>query len=43
MLRVEVHTTVGALELDVRLEVAAGECLALAGPSGAAAGKRPRV
>ena len=35
MLRVEVQTRLGALELDVALEVAAGQCLALAGPSGA--------
>ena len=28
-------TRLGALELDVSLDVAAGECLALAGPSGA--------
>jgi ABC-type sulfate/molybdate transport systems ATPase subunit len=35
VLRVEARTHLGALELDVALEVAAGECLALAGPSGA--------
>ncbi len=35
MLRVEAQTRLGALELDVALEVAAGQCLALAGPSGA--------
>ena len=35
MLRAEATTTLGALELDVALEVRAGECLALAGPSGA--------
>ena len=35
MLRAEAQTRVGALELDVALEVAAGRCLALAGPSGA--------
>ena len=35
MLRVEAATRVGALDLDVALAVAAGECLALAGPSGA--------
>jgi molybdate transport system ATP-binding protein len=35
LLRVEARTGVGALDLDVALEVAAGECLALAGPSGA--------
>ena len=35
MLRVEAKTRLGALELDVALEVAAGTCLALAGPSGA--------
>jgi molybdate transport system ATP-binding protein len=34
-LRVEAETTLGALELAVDLEVGAGECLALAGPSGA--------
>jgi molybdate transport system ATP-binding protein len=34
-LRFELRTRVGALELDVALEVARGECLALAGPSGA--------
>jgi molybdate transport system ATP-binding protein len=35
VLGVEARTGLGALELDVALEVAAGECLALAGPSGA--------
>jgi molybdate transport system ATP-binding protein len=35
VLRVEAETRLGALALDVALEVAAGECLALAGPSGA--------
>ena len=35
MLTVEARTRLGALELDVALEVAAGECLALAGLSGA--------
>ena len=35
MLRVDAATRLGALELDVSFEVAAGECLALAGPSGA--------
>jgi molybdate transport system ATP-binding protein len=35
VLRVEARTHVGALALELRLEVAAGECLALAGPSGA--------
>jgi molybdate transport system ATP-binding protein len=34
-LLVEVATTLGALELAVELEIGAGECLALAGPSGA--------
>jgi molybdate transport system ATP-binding protein len=34
-LRVEAQTTLGGLELAVAVEVAAGECLALAGPSGA--------
>jgi molybdate transport system ATP-binding protein len=35
VLRVEARTRLGALALDVSVEVAAGECLALAGPSGA--------
>ena len=35
MLRAEARTRLGKLELDVELEVGAGECLALAGPSGA--------
>ncbi len=35
MLALEARTPVGPLELDVRLEVGATECLALAGPSGA--------
>ena len=35
MLRVEARTRLGALELDVALDVDAGRCLALAGPSGA--------
>jgi molybdate transport system ATP-binding protein len=35
VLRVEAHTRLGELELDVALEVRTGECLALAGPSGA--------
>ena len=35
MLRVEAQTRLGALALDVALEVRPGECLALAGPSGA--------
>ncbi len=35
MLRAEARTRLGALELDVSLEVASGECLAIAGPSGA--------
>ena len=35
MLRVAAETELGDLRLDVALEVAAGECLALAGPSGA--------
>ncbi len=35
MLHVELGTRLGALDLDVSLEVAGGECLALAGPSGA--------
>ena len=35
MLRIEAATRLGAFALDVALEVPAGECLALAGPSGA--------
>jgi molybdate transport system ATP-binding protein len=35
MLRFAAETRLGDLELDVALEVAAGECVALAGPSGA--------
>jgi molybdate transport system ATP-binding protein len=35
VLRAEASTRVGALELEVGLRVEAGECLALAGPSGA--------
>lgn len=35
MLRVEAATRLGSFELDVALEAAAGNCLALAGPSGA--------
>ncbi len=35
MLRVEAQTRLGALDLDVALKVSPGECLALAGPSGA--------
>jgi len=35
VLRVEAQTRLGALALDVALEVNPGECLALAGPSGA--------
>jgi molybdate transport system ATP-binding protein len=35
MLSLELATPVGAVELDVALDVAAGRCLALAGPSGA--------
>lgn len=34
-LRLEARATLGALSLDVALEVGEGECLALAGPSGA--------
>jgi molybdate transport system ATP-binding protein len=34
-LAIEARTRVGAVDLDVALEVAAGECVALAGPSGA--------
>ena len=35
MLRVQASTTLGSLRLDVDLKIGAGECLALAGPSGA--------
>ncbi len=35
MLRVEAQSRLGALQLDVAFEVTAGQCLALAGPSGA--------
>jgi molybdate transport system ATP-binding protein len=35
VLRIEARTRLGALDLDVALEVGPGECLALAGPSGA--------
>ena len=35
MLRVEARTRLGALDLDLTVAVAPGECLALAGPSGA--------
>jgi molybdate transport system ATP-binding protein len=35
VLRVEARTRLGALDLDLTVEVAAGECLAVAGPSGA--------
>ncbi len=35
MLSIQAHTTLGAMRLDVELAVAPGECLALAGPSGA--------
>jgi molybdate transport system ATP-binding protein len=35
VLALEARTRVGAIELDVAVEVAPGECLALAGPSGA--------
>ncbi|MBI5105617.1 MAG: ATP-binding cassette domain-containing protein, partial [Solirubrobacterales bacterium] len=35
MLAAELRTPLGDLELDVALEVPAGTCLALAGPSGA--------
>jgi molybdate transport system ATP-binding protein len=35
VLRVEARTRLGALALEVALEVEAGECLAVAGPSGA--------
>jgi molybdate transport system ATP-binding protein len=35
VLRVEGQTRLGALQLDVAFEVTAGQCLALAGPSGA--------
>jgi molybdate transport system ATP-binding protein len=35
VLRAEARTRLGALELDLAVEVAPGECLAVAGPSGA--------
>ena len=35
MLHVEARTRLGALDLDLTVEVAPGECLAVAGPSGA--------
>ena len=35
MLRAETRTRLGALDLDLTVEVAPGECLAVAGPSGA--------
>ena len=35
MLNVAARTRIGALDLDVEVKVAPGECLALAGPSGA--------
>jgi molybdate transport system ATP-binding protein len=35
VLRVEARTRLGALDLDLTVEVAPGECLAVAGPSGA--------
>jgi molybdate transport system ATP-binding protein len=35
VLRVEARTRLGALDLDLSVEVAPGECLAIAGPSGA--------
>jgi molybdate transport system ATP-binding protein len=35
VLRVEARTPLGALDLDLRIAVAPGECLAVAGPSGA--------
>jgi len=35
MLRIAAETTLGSFALDVELEVANGECLAVAGPSGA--------
>jgi molybdate transport system ATP-binding protein len=35
VLRIEARTRLGELELDVALDVRAGECVALAGPSGA--------
>jgi molybdate transport system ATP-binding protein len=43
LLRVDVRTRLGSLELDVRIEVAPGECLALAGPSGAGKSSTLRV
>ena len=35
MLALDIQTTVGPLDLDVQVQVATGECLAVAGPSGA--------
>jgi molybdate transport system ATP-binding protein len=35
VLRAELRTTLGELELDISLDVSPGDCLALAGPSGA--------
>jgi molybdate transport system ATP-binding protein len=43
LLRVEARTRLGDLEIEVDLEVAAGECLALAGPSGAGKSSTLRV
>jgi molybdate transport system ATP-binding protein len=42
-LRVEAATALGALQLDVALEVADGRCLALAGPSGAGKSSSLRI
>jgi molybdate transport system ATP-binding protein len=43
LLRVEARTRLGSLELEVGLEVADGECLALAGPSGAGKSSTLRI
>ena len=43
MLALEVATRVGDVELEAELEVAAGECVALAGPSGAGKSSLLRV
>ncbi len=43
MLRVEAATELGALHLDVDLDVPAGRCLAIAGPSGAGKSSALRV
>ena len=43
MLRVEAATVLGALRLEVELDVPAGRCLAIAGPSGAGKSSSLRV